>query len=194
MNARQLALLSLLSALSVGIQLIPRPPNVEFTSLVSFTAGFLFGFWAGAVVGAMTMFVNGFLSPWGLGGLNIPFQMGGMIIAGVLGHAYKTYASNKLNLTSFCLETAVLGGLIALIYDFITNVGVGIQYIISGMDPALALFSAIAYGSFFSLIHIFSNSAVFGSLFLPIVNALGNLKTAEGEQHWSKKEHSYSQR
>lgn len=186
MNTNRLALLSLLTALCVGIQLTPRPPNVEFTSLVSFAAGAAFGSWAGAFLGGMTMFINGFFSPWGHAGLNMPFQMVGMAVAGILGRVYKRFAPNEFSSARFCLETAILGALIALIYDLITNVGVGIQFISAGVDPALALFSAVAYGSFFSLIHILSNSAVFGFLLLPFTSALNSLKV--GGFYWSKKE------
>jgi len=190
MNTRQLALISLLTAFCVGLQLTPRPPNVEFTSLTSFTIGVAFGVWAGAFVGGMTMFVNGFFSPWGHAGLNIPFQVAGMLFAGVLGHIYRMFAPNKYSSTRFCLEAGVLGAFIALVYDLITNVGVGVQFILAGVDPALALFSAIAYGSFFSLVHIVSNGAVFGFLWLPFAKALNNFKV--GELNWSKKGHSYS--
>jgi len=187
MDTHKLALLSLLTALCIGIQLTPRPPNVEFTSLISFTVGAAFGLWAGALLGGMTMLINGFFSPWGQAGLNMPFQVAGMAFAGILGRVYKRFAPNKFNSTRFCLETGILGALIALIYDLITNVGIGVQFILAGMDPTLALFSAIAYGSFFSVIHILSNSAVFGFLLLPFANALNSLKV--GELFWSKREH-----
>jgi len=187
MNTHQLALLSLLTSLCVGIQLTPRPPNVEFTSLISFTVGAAFGSWAGAFLGGLAMFINGFFSPWGHAGLNMPFQVVGMAIAGILGRVYRIFAPKELNSARFCLETAILGALIALIYDLITNVGVGFQFVLAGVDPTLALFSAMAYGSFFSLIHILSNSAVFGFLWLPFTSALNSLKI--GELYWSKKEH-----
>jgi len=190
MNTRKLALLSLVTALCVALQLTPRPPNVEFTSLISFTIGFVFGSWAGALVGGMTMFINGFFSPWGQAGLNIPFQVAGMVVAGVLGRIYRVFAPSRSSSTKFCLETAILGALIALIYDLITNVGVGIQFFFAGMPPTLAVFSAVAYGSFFSMIHILANSAVFGFLLLPFASTLNSLKV--GGLHWSRKEHLFS--
>jgi len=190
MDTRQLALFCVLTALCIGIQLAPRPPNVEFTSLFSFMAGVVFGSFTGVFVGGMTMFINGFLSPWGFAGFNLPFQMAGMGIAGIIGRVYKIFAPNKFNSAKFCFETAILGALIALIYDLITNIGVGIQLILAGVDPTIALLSAIAYGSFFSLFHILSNSAIFGGLFIPFANALNSLKV--GGLFWSKKEHLYS--
>lgn len=187
MNPQRLALLIVLTAVCLGVQLLPRPPNVEFTSLFAFVTGMVFGAVFGAILGAFVMLVNGFLSPWGLAGINMPFQIVGMIVAGILGGVFKTFAPKQMNSARFCLEAAVMGALSALIFDLITNVGVGIQYILVGMDPAMALFLAIAYGSFFSLVHTLSNCVVFGFLLLPLTNALNSLKV--GELYWSKREH-----
>jgi hypothetical protein len=83
-----------------------------------------------------------------------------------------------------------LGASIALVYDLITNLGFGIQLILAGEGTSSAFFTTIAYGSFFSLAHILSNTAVFGVLFLPLTKALSSLKV--GESLWSKKELTYS--
>jgi predicted membrane protein len=190
MNTRKLALLTILTALCLVVQIIPRPPNVEFTSFVSFVIGLMEGAVVGAFFGSFVMLVNGFVSPWGFGGLNIPFQMAGMIIAGALGGVYRRFTHNISFSARFSLEAAVLGASIALVYDLITNLGFGIQLILTGEGSSLALFTAVAYGSFFSLAHILSNTAVFGVLLLPFTKALSNLKV--GESPWSKKEPMYS--
>jgi len=88
-TTRQLALFSVLIATCLGVQLSPRPGNVEFTSLITFTLGVFFGGVIAGMFGASVMFVNGFLSPWGLAGMNMPFQMAGMIIIGVAGGIYR---------------------------------------------------------------------------------------------------------
>jgi hypothetical protein len=144
----------------------------------------------GALFGTLVMFINGFLSSYGFGGLNIPFQIGGMIIAAVLGDVYGRYTHNITLPTNFFLETAVLGAFIALVYDVITNLGFGLQLILTGEDSSLALFTALANGSFYSLLHIASNSVVFGVLFLPVTKALNSLRV--GESPWSKRERLYS--
>jgi hypothetical protein len=191
MNTRKLAFLIILAALCSALQITPRPPNVEFTSFFSFVMGLTEGAFVGAVFGSFVMLINGFLSPYGFGGLNIPFQMAGMIVAGVLGAIYRRFTHDISFSVRFSLETAVLGAFIALIYDLITNLGgVGIQLILTGESPPLALLTAIASGSFYSLAHIVSNTLVFGALFLPVTNALRNLRV--GEFPWSKKERLYS--
>lgn len=186
MRTHTLTFLIVLTALCAAIQVIPRPPNVEFTSFFSFVVGLTEGAMVGALFGSFVMLINGFFSPWGFGGLNIPFQMAGMIIAAVLGGVYKRFTHDISYSPKFSLETAVLGAFIALIYDLITNVGYSTQLILAGESPSLALFTALAIGSFYSLAHIVSNSLVFGVLFLPITSGLNSLRVGE---LWSKKEH-----
>lgn len=190
-NSRKIALLSVLTALVLALQLSPRPPNVEFTSLFTFTVGFLFGLSVGSAFGGFVMFVNGFFSSWGFSGLNMPFQIIGMVFAGICGGLYRRF-TEKMDISArSCLETATLGGFLALVYDLITNVGFGFQLVLAGADPMSGLLFALAYGSFFSLVHILSNALVFGTIFLPLQSALNNLRF--GDMSWSKKERLYLQ-
>jgi len=175
LNPRKLSLLTILASLCLAIQLTPRPPNVEFTSFFTFTVGLIYGVLDGAFFGCFIMFVNGFISPYGFSGLNMPFQMVGMAIAGILGGVYRWRMPERIVSARFCIEAAIIGALSALIYDLVTNVGVGLSYVLAGMNLALAMLTAIAYGVFFSIIHISSNTAVFGILTLPSIKALNKL-------------------
>jgi len=168
-------LFAILVALCLAIQLTPRPPNVEFTSFFTFTVGVVFGVFYGGFFGCFVMFVNGFLSPYGFAGLVMPFQMVGMAMAGVLGGVYRRLIPERIYSARFCTETAIVGAIIALIYDLVTNVGVGLWFVAGGTDFALAMLIAIAYGVFFSIVHILSNTAVFGILTLPSIKALNDL-------------------
>ncbi|MEM3731227.1 MAG: ECF transporter S component [Candidatus Bathyarchaeia archaeon] len=165
------ALISVIAALCLAIQLAPRPPNVEFTSLFAFTLGFLFGPLTGAFFGGFVMFVNGFLSPWGFAGLNMPFQMFGMGLIGLAGGLYRGYMQNRLKLESF-FEIAVLGAFLTVVYDIITNFGVALFPIISGVPPSVALLSVFASGAPFSFVHVCSNIGTFGLIFIPLIRAL----------------------
>jgi hypothetical protein len=176
MNTRRLAFFIVMTAVCLAIQIAPRPPNVEFTSFFSFIVGLAEGAVIGAFFGSFVMLINGFVSPYGFGGLNIPFQMAGMIIAGCLGGAYRKFTPNMNFSARFSLETAVLGAIIALVYDLVTNLGYGMQLVLTGESLSLALFTAIAIGAFYSLLHIISNSVVFGVLFHPVMNALNSSK------------------
>ena len=174
-STRRLALLTILAALCLAIQLTPRPPNMEFTSFFTFAVGVTFGVLYGVFFGCAVMFVNGFLSPYGFAGLNMPFQMVGMAMAGVIGGLYQRLMSEQIDSARFCAETAIVGAVIASVYDVLTNLGFALQLVLSGTNLALAILTAIAYGVFFSAVHIFTNTTVFGILTLPSIRTLNDL-------------------
>lgn len=185
LNARKVALLSIFTAVSLGIQLAPRPPNVEFTSLFTFLVGILYGSLVGGFFGGFVMFVNGFLSPWGFGGLMMPFQMLGMAIVGVVGGIYKRYVVG-VHSAKVCAEVAVLGAFLTLLYDIVTNTGVAGSFMLTGTSWHIALISALSMGAPFSLVHIVSNFVLFGSGFIPLIKALQ--RAPGGEALWLEKE------
>ncbi|NIV67791.1 hypothetical protein GWM83_02435 [Candidatus Bathyarchaeota archaeon] len=167
----------------MGIQLTPRPPNVEFTSLIVFLVGTSFGVLIGGTLGASVMIINGFLSPWGFAGLMLPFQTLGMFITGVVGGMYGQRKMGKYSLNS-CGETAVLGAFLTLIYDIITNFGVAISYVLLGLPLFPAFVAAMISGAPFSFIHVMSNLFVFLVVFFPLARALQEF--FGGEDIWRK--------
>jgi len=177
-GSRRIALIAIFTALCLAIQLAPRLPNVEFTSLFTFTVGFVFSSFVGAVFGGFVMFVNGFFSPWGFSGPNMPFQIVGMAVVGLAGGLYRKYLQSY-NSTKFYVETAILGAFLTVLYDLITNLGVAIQFVMAGTPSTLAVITALAYGTPFSLIHVFSNIAVFGMVFFPLVGALSRIQVVK---------------
>lgn len=172
--ASKIVFFSILTVICLAIQLSPRPPNVEFTSLFTFIVGFIYGSFAGILFGGFVMFVNGFFSPWGFAGLNMPFQMIGMSLIGLAGGVYQKFSKGYTS-RSFCFETAVLGAFFTTIYDLITNLGVAFQFVLAGTPLDLAVLTALAYGTPLSLIHVASNTAVFGVAFLPLIKAVNNV-------------------
>jgi hypothetical protein len=149
-----IAFISVLAVLCLIIQISPRPPNVEFTSLFTFTIGFIFGSIVGGLFGSFVMLINGFLSPWGLA-----------------GGVYRKFAYEQRPV-EFCVEAAILGGFLTALYDLITNFGFAVFQALIGVPFNIALITALAYGTFFSIIHVVSNTAVFGVAFLPITKAV----------------------
>ena len=183
-TTRQITMLSIVTALCIGIQLTPRPPNVEFTSLIVFLVGTIFGIPSAVGLGALVMFINGFFSPWGFAGLMTPFQVIGMTIVGVGGGLYKRKKEGSYDINS-CIETAILGAFLTLVYDVITNFGVAVAYMLVGMPILLAFINVIISGALFSLIHVVSNTTVFALIFFPLSNALQKL--LGGENTWKKR-------
>ena len=180
MNSKKTALLSVLTALCVGIQLTPRPPNVEFTSLFCFLTGFMFGAPFGAFLGALTMFINGFLSPWGFAGLNMPFQMLGMGIIGFAGGVYrKTLHRERFSLIHM-FEVAVIAASLTLLYDLITNLGFAMLFQIN-------FIAALIMGAWFMVIHVGWNTFLFFISFFPLVEIVKKVWGGDKEL-WALKE------
>lgn len=176
MDTKQIALLSVLVALSIGIQLLPRPPwNIEFTSILTFVTGMVFGAAFGALLGTSVMFVNGFLSSYGFAGVALPFQIAGMMLIGAVGGFYAKTIKGKRSTGALIMEAAIMGALLTLIYDVVTNVSTALLMTSSQLPLPQALTVALISGSVFSVIHIGWNSFLFGTLTTPLVDAINSV-------------------
>jgi len=165
-----------LSAICLGLQGTPRPPNVEFTSLIVFLVGATFGSSFAIFLGTFVMLINGFISPWGFGGLIVPFQVIGMSIIGLFGGLYGRLRKNLYD-SKTCFETAVLGASLTLIYDTITNFGTAILFL--GMPIHIGFPIAMISGAPFSALHVISNTAVFGLIFFPLAKVIQQILGGE---------------
>jgi len=87
------------------------------------------------------------------------------------GGLYQRYMQSY-SAAKFCVEVSIIGAFLTVLYDLVTNFGVALSFMITGMHPTLAVTTAIAYGTPFSLIHVGSNIAVFGIIFFPLVKAM----------------------
>jgi len=145
--------------------------NLEFTSVIAFVTGMVFGVLFGALLGASVMFVNGFLSPYGFAGIALPFQVVGMASIGVVGGLYSKMAKFNSSKGGF-IETAVLGAFLTFIYDVFTNIGIAFWIAFSGVPFPQALLVALIPGAIPLVIHVIWNTAVFGALTVPLVNAM----------------------
>ncbi len=163
MDVRRVALLGVLGGLCVGVQVVPRPPNVEFTSFVVFLVGFFFGVRFAVFLGSLVMFVNGFVSPWGFAGLVMPFQVVGMAVVGFAGGVFRRYFKAGSNFSRLnYVEVSVLAAFVTLVYDVVTNFGFAIMF---NVDFLVALIM----GVWFSIIHVVSNAMLFGFAFPPLI-------------------------
>lgn len=178
-DTRRLALQSVLTALCLGIQLLPRPMNLEFTSLIAFAGGMVFGSLYGASLGALVMLANGFLSPYGFAGVVLPFQIAGMGLVGTAGGLYRRINGNVWAFGRFG-EAAVLGAFLTLIYDVLTNLGTAV-FLMSGLPFHEALVTALVWGAVPSAVHILWNAALFGVVTVPLVNAMHRMVAWGGE-------------
>lgn len=142
----------------------------------------MFGAGFGALLGALTMFINGFLSPWGFAGIVMPYQMAGMALIGFAGGFYRKILGGNPNDAKnptkiLQLEISSLAAFLTLVYDVITNIGWALP---SGVPVIVALIQ----GTWFTVIHIASNVVFFGSAFFILVRIIGNLL---GENPWNSR-------
>jgi hypothetical protein len=129
----------------------------------------MFGSAFGAALGSLTMFINGFLSPWGFAGIIMPFQMVGMALIGFVGGVYRKLlggnSMEKAYTKILRLEVSFLAAFLTLIYDVITNIG----WALPSNTPIIA---ALISGTWFTIIHVLSNVAVFGGAFHTLVKII----------------------
>ncbi len=145
--------------------------NLEFTSLIIFVSGMVFGSIVGGLLGALVMFVNGFLSPYGFAGVVMPFQIAGIGLIGVVGGLYARMANGRPSAEGFA-EAAILGAFLTFVYDVITNVGTAVFIMLSGLSFPQALAAALISGALPSAIHVVWNTALFGFVTVPLVNTM----------------------
>jgi len=171
-KTRQIALFSMLVAVTTAIQVLPRPWGLEFTSLLTFSTGVVFGSIFGASLGAIVMFVNAFLSPWGQAGINTPFQMSGMSVIGAVGGVYKIENDGKVRCY---IESAILGAFLTFVYyTFFTNMGFALHlaFFLSKVPLLDAFVFAQINGAVVTALYIISNTWLFGFGAVPLVNAI----------------------
>jgi len=154
-TSKKIALAGLLSSLAVALGfLLSAVPNVELMTLTVFVAGALLGVRGGALVGVVSMFIYSIANPMGAA---IPLvtlsQVVGMGLVGALGSAApavrQVWKSRLLRNVIF----GVVGLFLTLVYDFLTNLALGLS-----MGTVLVV---IAGGLLFSIVHFVSNTLIF---------------------------------
>lgn len=110
--------------------------------------------------------------------------MAGMTITGAAGGIYgQTRKDIYTRETS--LETAVLGAILTIIYDLITNFGYAILYYYPNLPLLPAVLFAIVSGAPFTLVAVISNCVIFSIVFFPMVKTIQQF--LGGESIWRKK-------
>ena len=152
---KKLAYISIFTGLAVSLGYLLSPvPNVELITTAIFLGGYLTDIFSGGVIGALSFFIYGYFNPLGSSPLPLLIsQIIGGIIIGITGALCKRFDK----ISSFFL--AIIGFLVTSIYDIITSAAGFIFF------PTKKTFIAyILAGLSFSLIHIISNTLIFGSI------------------------------
>jgi len=152
--------------LRIPMQAVPSAEPITFFAVL---AGWLFGRYKGALVGATSLYISNFFMFGGQGPWTI-FQLIGFGIAGYLG--------GFLRKKSSFVETLFVVFVATVLFEITMNLSSSVFF---GFNPLLAFVTALP----FSIIHIMSNSVF--SLFIPKAKALIDEKAAFNEREIAKK-------
>jgi uncharacterized membrane protein len=194
LKAKDVALISVFSALCVVIgyvkvsSLFSLPNVVEFTTVLVFVSGLMFGLVVGALDGAISVAII-MLIPYPLTSpaaflfvttpilLAVMIGLGALygIVGGILGKRYSTQKMSR----RMIVELAFLGFLLTFTYDVLGSVGFYLAYSVyysSVWEAILLTFIPTIYMPYPPIIHTFTNTIIF-ALFVPsLVKAIGRLQ------------------
>lgn len=168
-TTKKIAKMGVFTALPIVLKIpILQIPNVEFFTFVVFTSGFLLGIIEGGVVGALSMGIYTVFNPYGLAPIPIAAaQVVSMFIIGLVGGLlFSLRLFRGVTLVTF-VWMGVVGFILTLLYDFLTNSGVAI--VMGSFVPVML--AAIP----FSLTHLISNIIIFVIL-TPVLFRLAKLE------------------
>jgi hypothetical protein len=156
----EISMIAILSATAISIAYVRYwAPNIEATSLITFTSGFVLGSRIGGLIGGFTEAVSSLFNP--LGPAAVPIfvgQVGCMALIGVVGGFIGRFSDRtKMKNLNKSLMMGAAGFYLTLIYDLVTNYG----WAIATSQPYLYVLIA---GLVFMIIHEFTNTLFFGTV------------------------------
>jgi hypothetical protein len=156
----EISIIAVLSATSISIAFVRSwAPNIEVTSLITFTSGFVLGSRVGGLIGGFTESVSSFFNPLGPAPMPIFLgQVGCMMLIGVVGGVLARF-SERTEMVSRrkALMMGAAGLYLTVIYDLVTNFGFALSF---GLPYEIALI----YGLYFMIIHVSTNTLFFGTI------------------------------
>jgi hypothetical protein len=156
----EISIIAILSATAISIAFVRSwAPNIEATSLITFTSGFVLGSRIGGLVGGFTEAVSSLFNP--LGPAPMPIfvgQVGCMMLIGVVGGVMGRFSDGTETSTlNRSLMMGAAGLYLTIIYDLVTNLGFALSY---GTPYEIALIAGLA----FMIIHVSTNTLFFGAV------------------------------
>lgn len=194
MKTRELALIALMSALTVaiayskGLALSALPGLIDFMTVIIFVNGFSFGSMLGGLVGAISMIIY-MLIPYPLAHpsawlfsispilLIIQAVLGTMygVVGGLWGRRWtqKQVEVNRL----FLVKIALFGGILTFIYQIVSSIGFYLAY------PTI--YPSVWYAIYFTFIPLYlpyppitqvvTNTIIFAVIGAPVIVAIQRL-------------------
>ncbi len=162
-QVRKLVTLAIFIALAIGLKLaLIFLPNVEPLTVTFFLAGYMLGPLGGFVAGAIGEFLYSFFNPYGAASPPLLVaQVLSMAFSGFAGGVVRKLAQSR---TPRAWLFGGIGFFLTLVFDLATTLAD-----VFAVQLGLAGFLArLAFGSYFYVIHLVTNTALFAVL-LPIL-------------------------
>lgn len=181
MNTRKVALVAILTALSVGTNYaMVSIPNVKFMDFIVFAGGFCFGSLLGGLIGVLSWVVYGVLNPLGFSlGVWLATMFSEAIYGVAGGFIRKMFSkpmlessrSSRINLGIFFGVVAVF---LTLAYDIITTIVFWYAVPITARSQT-TLLAVIIFGVPFTIAHSLSNAVFFSIGSVPVINVISKV-------------------
>ncbi len=166
-RSRWVSIASMMSALAlVGAYALVGVPNVELVSVIIFTTAYTFGFGMALWCTMIVAIVFGTFNPWG--GTLPPIllaQMVGWLVVSVAGGTMKHFRGNSGSMLLRRVQHALAGLFTTVCFDVMTNFAYAWVY---GLSFEVVMIT----GLLFMLVHVISNTLLFGLIVEPLSQAI----------------------
>ena len=171
-NTRKTLLASLLIAVAVSLgYMLAGVPNVEMMTVALFVSGFLLGARYGAVIGGFSAGLYSLFNPLGLA---LPpllaAQVVGFAVTGAAGGLIGPVIAQMSKRLPAAVCAGVLGFLLTLFYDLLTNIGA--FFVMAGTKELAGLVKFVSAGLAFMGLHLLWNTVLFAVVVKPTLNVL----------------------
>jgi hypothetical protein len=176
LHTRRALLASLLVAATVSLGYgLAGIPNIELMTFTVFVSGYLLGVRLGIVVGAASSALHSVFNP--IGAALPPLlvaQILGFALIGVAGATAGPLVTRLKNRGVAVTLAGILGFLLTLVYDVLTNIGA--FYVLTGENAPSNLLKFVVAGLLFMGMHLVWNTGLFLVILVPVLRVLARYR------------------
>ncbi len=187
-NVRRLVVTAIFIALAIGLKFaLIILPNVEPLTVTFFLAGYMLGPLSGLVTGAIGEFLYSFFNPYGVASPPLLVaQVLCMSLSGLAGGLVRRLSPNGIP-PAWLL--GAIGFFLTLIFDLATTLS-DVFFVKLGLAGFL---SRLAFGIYFYIIHLSTNTVLFAVLLpvlIPRLHSLNVFRNLPRAQTLSERDHA----
>jgi uncharacterized membrane protein len=179
LTVRDISVICILTAVCIASNYaLVGLPNVKIMDITVFASGYVFGSLVGAIIGALSWVIYGFINPFGF---NLPIWLATIVseaLFGLIGGWISSVRKNKPvnEVFKFNFEMALWGFTLTIVYDLFTNIMFAYSF---GISLTYALVSGWLIPPWFSIMHELSNTVLFFIAVYPLIKAIERAKGSD---------------